>query len=101
MEKEIYLTILFDYYGELLTQKQQEYFSLYYFDNLSLGEISDNLEVSRNAVHKQLKVIEEKLLFFEEKLKLYEKDKKLDTILEKIENKNLKDSIKKIINDKK
>ena len=38
MEKEIYLTILFDYYGELLTEKQQTYFKNYYFDNLSLAE---------------------------------------------------------------
>ena len=31
MEKEVYLTILFDYYGKLLTEKQQKYFSSYYF----------------------------------------------------------------------
>ena len=57
MEKEIYLTILFDYYGELLTEKQQTYFKNYYFDNLSLAEISENLNVSRNAIHKELKYI--------------------------------------------
>ena len=55
MEKEVYLTILFDYYGKLLTEKQQRYFSYYYFDNLSLGEIKDNLNISRNAIHTQLK----------------------------------------------
>ena len=58
MEKEIYYNNLFDYYGELLNEKQQEYFKYYYFDNLSLSEIADNLNLSRNAIHKQLKQIE-------------------------------------------
>ena len=78
MEKEVYLTILFDYYGKLLTEKQQKYFSSYYFDNLSLGEIKENLHVSRNGIHKQLKVIEEKLLHYEDILHMYEKDKKIE-----------------------
>lgn len=97
MEKEVYLTILFDYYGKLLTEKQQRYFSYYYFDNLSLGEIKDNLNISRNAIHKQLKVIEEKLINYEEVLHMYEKDKKLEKIIEKIEDKKIKKEIKDII----
>ena len=69
MKKEIYYNNLFDYYGKLLTEKQQEYFKYYYFDNLSLSEIADNLNLSRNAIHKQLKLIEEKLEFYDNKLK--------------------------------
>ena len=49
------LIMLYDYYGELLSDSQKEYFMDYYFNNLSLGEIADNLEISRNAVHKQIK----------------------------------------------
>ena len=64
----VYLTNLYDIYGELLDDKKKEYFESYYFDNLSLGEISENLGISRNAVHKQLKVVEDKLRFYEEKL---------------------------------
>ncbi len=90
MEKEIYLTILFDYYGELLTDKQQTYFKNYYFDNLSLAEISENLNVSRNAIHKELKFISEKLEFYEEHLHLYQKDKKLESLIEKITDEDLK-----------
>lgn len=90
MEKEIYLTILFDYYGELLTEKQQTYFKNYYFDNLSLAEISENLNVSRNAIHKELKYISEKLEFYEEHLKIYEKDKKLESLIEKITDESIK-----------
>ena len=93
MEKEIYLTILFDYYGELLTEKQQTYFKNYYFDNLSLAEISENLNVSRNAIHKELKYISEKLEFYEEHLKIYEKDKKLEALIEKITDESIKEEL--------
>lgn len=97
MEKEVYLTILFDYYGKLLTENQQKYFSSYYFDDLSLGEIKENLNISRNGVHKQLKVIEEKLLHYESILHMYEKDKKIEKILEKIDDKKIVEEIKKIM----
>ena len=60
MEEEVYLTILYDYYGALLTEKQRLYFTYYYFDNLSLQEIKENLDVSRNAIHKELKIIKDK-----------------------------------------
>ena len=81
MEDRIYLIDLYDIYGELLDDKKKEYFESYYFDNLSLGEISENLDVSRNAVHKQLKVVEDKLRFYEEKLGLYEKRKELVSVM--------------------
>ena len=93
MEKEIYLTILFDYYGELLTEKQQTYFKNYYFDNLSLAEISENLNVSRNAIHKELKYISEKLEYYEEHLRIYEKDKKLEAIIEKMTDEKIKEEL--------
>ena len=48
---------LFDFYGCLLTEKQQEYFTSYYFDDMSLAEIADEHNISRNAVHDQLKKI--------------------------------------------
>lgn len=75
------LCILFDYYGELLTEKQQQYFKDYYFDNLTLSELSENYEVSRNAIHKTLKEAEEKLKFYEEKLNLLEKRNKIKKII--------------------
>ena len=66
------LSILFDYYGDLLTDKQQDFFEDYYFSNLTLQEIADNNNISRNAVHKTLNVINEKLEYYESVLKLYE-----------------------------
>lgn len=73
MEEAVYYGILYDYYQELLTEKQRTYFEGYYFLNLSLGELSEKYRVSRNAIHHQLKLTLEKLLFYEAKLKCYEK----------------------------
>ena len=81
MEERDLLIILYDYYESLLSDKQKEYFSLYYFDNLSLSEISENLGVSRNAIHKSLKGIEILLLDYEDKLKIYDKTKKIEEII--------------------
>ena len=92
----IYLNDLYDIYGELLDDKKRIYFESYYFDNLSLGEISENLNVSRNAVHKNLKSIEEKLIFYEEKLRLYEKRNKLNDIIKEISDKKIKQELEDI-----
>lgn len=81
MENQVYLCSLFDYYGELLTEKQQQYFKDYYFDNLTLSELSENYQISRNAIHKTLKEVEEKLQFYEQKLNLFEKSEKLKKII--------------------
>ena len=99
MDNRDYLIILYDYYGELLNDRQREYFELYYFDNLSLGEISENLNVSRNAVHKTIKLVEDKLLFYEDKLKIYYKSNKIMKIANDINNKNIKNSIVNILRE--
>lgn len=90
------ITILYDYYGELLTDKQKLYFEDYYFSNLSLQEIAENNNVSRNAIHNSLKDIIKKLKYYEDKLKLYEKGKEINKLIENID-KNLKDKIKELI----
>ena len=81
MEKELYLTSLYDYYKELLTDKQQTYFELYYFEDLTMEEIADNLSVSKNAVSKTLKEIKEKLDYYEAKLNLLNNKEKIEKIL--------------------
>ena len=98
MEEEVYLTILYDYYGELLTEKQRLYFTYYYFDNLSLQEIKENLDVSRNAIHKELKIIKDKLYNYEEKLKLYDRDKKILKVVDSIDDITIREKIKNILN---
>jgi predicted DNA-binding protein YlxM (UPF0122 family) len=90
MDDRTYLTILYDYYGELFNEHQRMYFEDYYFQNLSLGEISENYNVSRNAVHKVIKGVEEKLVEYEGKLNLYKKSALLDEIIRDINDKKLK-----------
>ena len=96
MDKIIYMTSLYDCYKELLTDKQKYCFEDYYFNNLTLQEISENEKISRNAIFKQLKNIENKLLFYEEKLKIYEKTKKLEKIIKKIEDENIKKELENL-----
>lgn len=91
------LIILYDFYGELLNDKQKSYFDDYYFNNLSLGEISENENVSRNAVHKSIKSIERKLYNYEEKLKLYQKSQELNEIADNIQDEKLRERIKNIL----
>ncbi len=90
IDNTIYLGILYDYYGELLTDKQKDFFESYYFENLTLQEIADMNQISKNAVHKTLVAIEEKLKYYEEKLAFYKKTEKIkecvkdETILKQI-----------------
>lgn len=93
----IYINNLYDYYQQLLTDKQRQYFEDYYFNNLSLSEISTNYGISRNAVHKQLKEVENKLCDYESKLKLYEKRMKLEKIINNIKDDRLKKELEKLI----
>ena len=102
MEKRDYLIILYDYYGDLLDDDDKMYFEYYYFDNLSLAEIAENNNVSRNAIHKHIKNTVCKLEFYESKLSLYEKDKLLEQKINNIKDVRLKESILEILNfDKK
>ena len=97
MEKDEYIVILYDYYGELLSDIQRKYFEEYYFDNLSLSEISENEGKSRNAIHKSIKGSVNKLYLYEDKLRMYEKEKKLrDTIL-KIEDNKIKKELEGLL----
>lgn len=97
MNNREYLIVLYDYYQELLTLNQQEIFELYYFDNLSLSEIADNLSKSRNAIHKSLKSIESKLSEYENKLKLYQKYQQIEKILSNYNNHELKNNILELL----
>ena len=87
---------LFEYYKSLLTDKQVEYFTDYYYNNLTLQEIADNNNVSRNAIHKNIKDIIKKLELYEEKLKLYDKKNKIEKVIKDLD-KNIQERIKGLI----
>lgn len=86
---------LYEIYGDLLTDKQKEYFEFYYYDDLSLGEIAINNNVSRNAVYDMLKKTETILEHYEEVLKIFDKTNR---ILKLIDDNNI-DGIKKILKE--
>ena len=73
LEKTTRINYLFDFYQALLTSKQQSYMSLYYLDDLSLGEIAEEYEISRQAVYDNIKRTEAMLEEYEEKLLLFQK----------------------------
>lgn len=87
LEKSIYINELYDLYGSLLTKKQQEIIELYYCDDLSLSEISEQLEVSRNAVYDCLKKGVKQLENYEKELNLYQRKNELETYFEEIKSK--------------
>jgi len=97
MKENIYITQLFDYYGNLLTEKQRDYFTDYYIENLSLAEIAENYDVSRNAIFKQIKEAENKLKFYEDNLNLFENSIKISKLLENIKDEEIKEEIEKLI----
>ena len=96
MDKEIYLSSLYDYYNPLLTDKQKEYFEDYYFNNYSLQEIAENGNISRNAIHKQLKETENKLIDYEDKLKLYQKSQEIREIIKELDE-DIKEQIEELL----
>lgn len=79
------MTLLFDYYGELLTEKQRDFFDLYYEQDLSLAEIAEEAGISRQGVHDALAKAEAALLHFEEKLGCVAKEQTLQRQLEIIQ----------------
>lgn len=97
MDNRDYMILLYDFYGDLFTEKQKNYFEEYYFQNLSLKEVADNLQVSRNAIHKVLQGMEEKLLFYEEKLGLFRKNQIICDIIDKEKDGTLKKMLKELI----
>ncbi|ONI44579.1 hypothetical protein AN640_05395 [Candidatus Epulonipiscium fishelsonii] len=85
MEKFIEITYLFDFYHSLLTQKQQDIIVKYYFEDLSLAEIGEILNISRQGVYDSVKKAEHKLFEHEQKLKLWHKFKKQNNLLNQLE----------------
>ena len=66
-------SLLYDFYGALLTDRQNEVMKLYHEENLSLAEIAGELDISRQGVHDALKKAEKSLTAYEEKLGLVER----------------------------
>ena len=100
MEKKVEVSILCQIYGKLLTKKQFEFIDYYYNNDLSLSEIAENNNITRQAVRDVIKKGEDKLFEFEEKLlimkKMLKQEKQIQQIIEELNNITDASSDKKI-----
>lgn len=84
MAKDLKFADLIVVYGGMLTEKQRDVLELYYDEDLSLGEIAENLSISRQGVRDSIKRGEETLQQLEEQLGLLRKQKAFDELMEKL-----------------
>lgn len=105
MEKHVEVSMLCQIYGKLLTEKQYEFINDYYNNDLSLSEIAENNDITRQAVRDIIKKGENKLFEFEEKLlfmkRTLNQEKRIQEILielSKIQDTSSDKKIEKILN---
>ena len=109
IEKLACMAMLFDFYGQLLTKKQQEIMKMFYGEDLSLSEIAQEYGISRQAVYDLLKRTEKILEGYEDKLRLVDKFKqqsrriteigKLVSLVRETKNIELLDQVSEIIQE--
>ena len=106
MEKHIEISKLVEIYGKLLTEKQYQVISDYYNEDLSLSEIAENNNISRQGVRDIIKKGESKLFEYEEKLQIMKKtqenEKTIQLILSqlsKIQDNSSDKKVEKILNE--
>lgn len=97
IKNKIKLNNLFDIYGALLTEKQRTYFEYYYLQDYSLSEISEILNVSRNAVHTQLKNVVNHLENYEDKLNNLKNKQSMKILIRKIKENEI--SLEEVISE--
>jgi uncharacterized protein len=86
LDEIITISMLYDFYGNLLPDKQKEFLKLYHEENYSLAEIAHEFGLSRQGVYDSVKKAERALYAYEEKLGLMLRFKKTELALEKIDS---------------
>ena len=82
--KHLDISLLLDFYGDMLTDKQRDVIELYYDEDLSLAEIAQNCNITRQGVRDSIKRAERQLTEYEEKLQLVEKFGRIQNNLKQI-----------------
>ena len=98
MEKIVEQGILYDFYGELLTEHQRQIYEARVFDNLSLSEIAQDFEISRQGVHDLIKRCDKILQGYEDKLHLLQKFMNIKETITQIESITNQDDVRKLAN---
>ena len=84
MDKNVKISILSELYGKLLTEKQEQFINDYYNNDLSLSEIAENNNITRQAVRDIIKKGEKKLFEYEEKLMFMKRTLNQEKRIEKV-----------------
>lgn len=101
MEKNIHISMLLEIYGKLLTEKQYDVIDLYYNQNLSLSEIAEEENITRQGVRKNLVDAENKLFDYEEKLLILKQKQQREEIVKELiketEDVSFKEKLQKLL----
>ncbi len=96
MEEKIEISILLNLYGNLLTKTQRNYMEMYYNQDLSLSEIAEIENITRQAVRTNLLKSKKKLYEYEKQLNFMQKENNIRKLLEKLKNQENKIYVEKI-----
>ncbi len=77
MEKIVEKTLLYDFYGELLTDRQKEIFQAVVFDDMSLSEAAEEFGISRQGIHDLVRRCEKSMTDYEDRLHMIERYEKI------------------------
>lgn len=93
----MYISQLFSFYKLLLTEKQRDMLSLYYEEDLSLSEIADEFDISRQGVHDNIRRGENSLVEYEKALKLNERRLKRMDLLNQLNDLVVEEAASEVI----
>ena len=93
MDTFLELSLLYEYYGELLTDTQKEICDLYYNQNFTLTEIAEDMGITKQGVRDALKKSEKLLYKYEQALSIWKKNDKLGCLVKEIVEKIQKSSV--------
>lgn len=106
MEKNLEISVLLDFYGDMLTEKQRDFLEFYYNEDLSLAEIAANVGITRQGVRDSIKRAELQLIDMEDRLGLAKRFNEVKTGLseisdcaERISKENMNRGLSREIND--
>ena len=98
MEKIVEQGLLYDFYGELLTEHQRLIYEACVFENMSLGEIAADFNISRQGVHDLIKRCDKILQGYEDKLHLLQRFMSVKEKIQKIESITAQDDVRDLAN---
>ena len=106
MEKFVEQTLLYDFYGELLTERQQQVYESVVLEDFSLSEVAEELGISRQGVHDMIRRCNHTLEEYEKKLQLVEKFlcikkqvQRISQIAEKYQDREITEISKEILEE--